>query len=93
MTEVTVYSPLGINMVESRAISSRIADLNNVTIGIMNNSKTNSLMLQEEIVRLLEERYKLKAVVKNIKPNAALPAEGLEAFSKEVQAVIAAVGD
>ncbi len=93
MTQVTVYSPVGINMVESRAINSRISDLTDVTIGLMNNSKTNSLMLQEEIVRLLEERYKLKAVVKNIKPNASHGADNLEAFSKEVQAVITAIGD
>jgi hypothetical protein len=84
---------VGINMVESRAISSRISDLKNVTIGIMNNSKTNSLMLQEEIIRLLEERYNLKAVVKNIKPNASNGADNLESFSKEVEAVITAVGD
>lgn len=93
MTQVTVYSPVGINMVESRAISSRIGGLEDVTIGLMNNSKTNSLLLQEEIAKLLDERYKLKAVVKKIKPNAALRAEGLEAFSNEVQAVITAIGD
>ena len=92
MTQVTAYSPIGINMVESRAISNRIGDLKDVTIGLMNNSKTNSLMLQEEIVLLLEERYKLKTVVKNIKPNAALGADNLESFSKDVQAVITAVG-
>ena len=93
MTEVTVYSPLGLNRVESRAISSRIAELTGVPIGIMNNSKTNSLMLQEEIVRMLEQRYKFKAIVKNIKPNASHGADNLESFSKEVQAVITAVGD
>ena len=93
MTQVTAYSPVGVNMVESRAISSRVAGLQDVTIGIMNNSKTNSLMLQEEIVRLLGERYKLKAVVKNIKPNASHGADNLESFAKEVQAVITAIGD
>ena len=93
MTQVTAYSPVGINMVESRAITSRIAGLKDVTIGIMNNSKTNSLMLQEEIIRLLGDRYNLKAVVKNIKPNASHGAENLESFSKEVEAVITAIGD
>jgi hypothetical protein len=93
MTQLTVYSPVGINMVEAQPISARIGDLKGITIGLLNNSKTNSLMLQEQIVKLLEERYKIKGVVKNIKPNAALRAEGLEAFSKEVQAVITALGD
>jgi hypothetical protein len=93
MTQITVYSPLGINMVESRAAAPRIPKLEGARIGLLNNSKTNSLLLQEEIVKLLEERYGLTGVAKNIKPNAALRAEGLEDFSKEVDAVIAALGD
>ena len=93
MSEITVYSPLGVNLVESQPVSARVNDLKGLKIGIMNNSKTNSLMLQEEVVRLLEERYGLGGVVKNIKPNAALRAEGLEELSGEVQVAIAAMGD
>ncbi len=93
MTQVTVYSPVGVNRVESRAAAPRLEDFEGARIGLLNNSKTNSLLLQEEIVKLLEERYKLGAVVKNIKPNAALKAEGLEEFANEVDAVIAALGD
>ena len=93
MTQVTVYSPVGVNMVEARAAAPRIKELEGARIGLLNNSKTNSLLLQEEIVKLLEERYKLGAVVKNIKPNAALKAEGLEEFAREVDVVIAALGD
>ena len=93
MSEITVYSPLGVNRVEAQAIADRIPQLKGLTIGILNNSKTNSLMLQEEVARLLDERFQIGGVIKNIKPNAALGAEGLEAFSKEVQAVITAIGD
>ena len=93
MERVTVLSPLGINRTEARAPAPRIARLEGAVIGILNNSKPNSLPLQEHIAALLGERYKLRGVVKKLKPSASLGAEGLDTFAREVGAVITAIGD
>ena len=93
MSQITVYSPLGVNLVEARAISPRVGALDGVRLGILNNSKTNSELLQDEIVRLLEERYRLADVVKNVKPNASRGAAGLSGFAGQVEAVVTALGD
>jgi hypothetical protein len=47
MSEITVWSPLGINRVEARPITPRLDSLDGVTLGILNNNKPNSLRLQE----------------------------------------------
>ena len=49
MSEITVWSPLGINRVEARPLTPRLASLDGVTLGILNNSKPNSLRLQEHV--------------------------------------------
>lgn len=47
MSEITVWSPLGINRVEARPITPRLDSLDGVTLGILNNNQPNSLRLQE----------------------------------------------
>ena len=93
MGKISVLSPIGINRVESRAISGRIASLEGAKIGVLNNNKPNSEFLQDQMVKLLAERYRLDAVVKKVKPSASIPAEGLDRFAREVEAVITAIGD
>jgi hypothetical protein len=90
---LTVLSPVGINRVEARAVSQRIASLEGADIGILINNKPNSEFLQDQIVAFLRERYKIGKVVKKIKPNASVGAKNLETFAKEVKAVITAIGD
>jgi len=90
---ITVLSPVGINRVEARAISERPASLEGLDIGILINNKPNSEFLQDQIAALLHERYAIGKVHKKIKPNASVGARGLDAFAKEVQAVITAIGD
>jgi len=90
---ITVLSPVGINRVEARAISERPASLEGLDIGILINNKPNSEFLQDQIAALLRERYAIGKVHKKIKPNASVGARGLDAFAKEVQAVITAIGD
>jgi hypothetical protein len=53
MSEITVWSPLGINRVAARPLTPRLASLDGVTLGILNNSKPNSLRLQEQVVERL----------------------------------------
>jgi hypothetical protein len=93
MERITVLSPLGINRTEARPPSARIPRLEGAVLGILNNSKPNSLPLQRHIAALLGERFKLGGIVTKLKPSASLGAEGLDAFAKGVGAVITAIGD
>jgi hypothetical protein len=93
MERITVFSPLGINHTEARPPSARIASLDGAVLGILNNSKPNSLALQEHIAHLLGSRFKLAGVVTKKKPSASLGADGLHGFSREVGAVMTAIGD
>lgn len=93
MERITVLSPVGINRTEARAPSDRIKSLRGATLGILNNSKPNSLPLQEHIAGLLGARFQLAGVVTKKKPSASLAADGLYTFAREVGAVITAIGD
>jgi len=93
MSGITVLSPEGINRVAARPIAPRLTSLDGVTLGILNNSKPNSLPLQEQVVERLTRRYKLGGVVTKQKPNAAVGAEKLDVYAREVGAVITAIGD
>ena len=93
MSEITVFSPLGINRVEARPITPRLPSLDGVTLGILNNSKPNSLRLQQHVVERLAGRFKLAGVVTRQKPSAAIGAEKLDVWAREVGAVVTAIGD
>ena len=93
MSGITVLSPVGINQVKAQSIAPRLESLERVKVGILNNSKPNSLALQERVVELLGKRHTLAAVVTKQKPSAAVGAEQLDVYGQEVGAVITAIGD
>ena len=93
MSEITVLSPLGVNRVGARPIAARLRSLDGVTVGILNNSKPNSLELQRRVVELIAKQHSVGGVVTKQKPSAAIGAEGLDAYAREVGAVITAIGD
>ena len=93
MSEITVWSPVGVNRVGARTVTPRLPSLDGVTLGILNNSKPNSLLLQERIVELLAGQYKLGDILTKQKPSAAVGAEKLDVYAQEVGAVITAIGD
>ena len=90
---ITVSSPVGVNQVGAQTLAARVASLNGVRVGILNNNKPNSLALQERIVEMIGARYPLAAVVTKQKPSAAIGADKLDVFSREVDAVVTAIGD
>ena len=90
---ITVSSPLGENRVGPQPIAKRLASLDGVTIGILNNHKPNSLALQERVVELIGARHRLAGVVTKQKPSAAVGAEKLDVYAHEVGAVVTAIGD
>jgi len=93
MSRITVLSPLGVNRVGSQPIAPRLRSLDGVTLGILNNSKPNSLELQQRVVELIGRGHSVAGAVTKQKPSAAIGAEGLDAYAKEVGAVITAISD
>ncbi len=63
MGAVTVLRPLGTNRIDAQPITPRLATLDGVTLGILNNNKPNSLLLQQRVVELLSKKYKVGDVV------------------------------
>ena len=90
---ITVSSPVGVNHVGAQPMAARVASLNGLRVGILNNHKPNSLALQERIVEMIGARYPLAGVVTKQKPSAAIGAEKLDVYAQEVDAVITAIGD
>ena len=93
MSRITVLSPEGINRVEAEPMATRLPSLDGVRLGILNNSKPNSLRLQERVMELLGARHSLKGVVTKQKPSAAIGAEKLDLYAHEVDGVGTAIGD
>ncbi|HEY7542858.1 MAG TPA: hypothetical protein VIF11_22165 [Methylomirabilota bacterium] len=93
MSRITVLSPLGVNRVGSQPIAPRLRSLEGVTLGLLNNSKPNSLELQQRVAELIGRRHALGGSLTKQKPSAAIGAEGLDAYAKEVGAVITAISD
>ena len=93
MSGITVSSPVGINRVGAQPITPRLKSLDGVRLGILNNRKPNSLPLQERVVELLAKQYEFGGGVTKQKPNAAVGAEQLDLYAREVGAVITAIGD
>ena len=93
MSGITVLSPEGVNRVEAEPMAPRLASLDGARLGILNNSKPNSLHLQERVIELLGSRHRLKGIVTKQKPSAAIGAEKLDLYSQEVDAVVTAIGD
>jgi len=93
MNEITVCSPVGINRVAARPIAPRLTSLDGVRLGILNNSKPNSLLLQQRIVERLGKHYGLAGVVVKQKSSAAVGADDLAGYAREVGAVITAISD
>lgn len=93
MSGITVLSPLGVNRVGSQPLAPRVRSLDGVRLGILNNSKPNSLELQRRVVELLGQRHPVAGSVTKQKPSAAIGADGLDAYAKEVDAVVTAISD
>ena len=93
MGRITVLSPVGVNRVGSQPIAPRLRSLDGVRLGILNNSKPNSLELQRRVVELLAQRHPVADAVTKQKPSAAIGADGLDAYAREVGGVITAISD
>ena len=93
MSGITVLSSEGINRVAAQPVAPRLGSLEGVTLGLLNNSKPNSLALQERVAALLARQHRLGGVVTKQKPSAAIGAEKLDVYAREVGAAVTAIGD
>jgi hypothetical protein len=90
---ISVLSPIGVNRVATQPIATRLGSLRGVTLGVLNNSKPNSLALQERVAGRIAAEHGLSGVVIKQKPSASVGAEKLDVYAREVGAVITAIGD
>ena len=93
MSAIIVLTPVAENRVGAQPIAARLRSLDGVTLGILNNSKPNSLALQQRVVELLGKQAMFAGVVTKQKPSAAVGADKLDVYAREVGAVITAIGD
>jgi hypothetical protein len=93
MSGITVLSPVGINRVEAQPVAGRIASLQGVRLGLVNNNKPNAAALLNGVARLMGEQHGLSGTALKQKPHSSVGAEGLDTFAREVQAALVAVGD
>jgi hypothetical protein len=93
MDRITVLSPLGVNQVKAQPIATRLASLEGVRLGVLNNSKPNSLELQHRVAELIGGRHRITRVVTKQKPSAAVGADKIDLYATEVDAVVTAIGD
>ncbi len=93
MSGITILNPTGINRVEARAVSPRIASLEGARLGFLNNNKPNAALLLEYVADHLSREIGIGEWITKQKPNPAVGAEALDAYASEVSAVITAIGD
>src|SRR5262249_30953992 len=93
MGAINVLSPVGINRMQAQPPSPRLAELRGARLGLLNNSKPDSLLLQQRVVELLGRSVSLGPVVTKQKPSAAIGADKLDVYAREVDAVVTAIGD
>ncbi len=93
MSGITILNPTGINRVEARAVSPRIATLEGARLGLLNNNKPNAALLLEYVADHLTRDIGIGELVLKQKPNPAVGADSLDAYASEVAAVITAIGD
>jgi len=64
-----------------------------IRLGLLNNNKPNAARLLDGISRLTGQRHGLAGTVPKQKPHASVGADNLDAYVREVQAVVVAIGD
>ncbi|MET0852579.1 MAG: hypothetical protein ABW020_15685 [Candidatus Rokuibacteriota bacterium] len=95
MATVTVLSPVGELRVASLVVPALPGDLRGLTVGFLDNTKSNFDRLVTEMGAMLVEQWGAKRVVHRKKANAATPAarEIVEGLAKDCDLVFAGSAD
>jgi hypothetical protein len=95
MATVTVLSPVGELRAASLVVPVLPGDLRGLTVGFLDNTKSNFDRLVTEMGAMLVEQWGVKRVVHRKKANAATPAarEIVEGLAKDCDLVFAGSAD
>ncbi len=95
MATVTVLSPVGELRAASLVVPALPGDLRGLTVGFLDNTKSNFDRLVTEMGAMLVEQWGVKRVVHRKKANAATPAarEIVEGLAKDCDLVFAGSAD
>ncbi len=95
MATVTVLSPVGELRAASLVVPALPGDLRGLTVGFLDNTKSNFDRLVTEMGEVLVEQWGVKRVVHRKKANAATPAarEIVEGLAKDCDLVFAGSAD
>ncbi|MBI5627396.1 MAG: hypothetical protein HY953_00635 [Candidatus Rokubacteria bacterium] len=95
MANIRVLSPVGESRAVPLAVPALPADLRGLTVGFLDNTKSNFDLLVSEMGDILRERLGVRGVVHRKKANASTPApqEIIEALAKECDVVFAGSAD
>lgn len=95
MATITVLNPVGELRQATTAAPALPGDLNGLTVGFLDNTKTNFDRLVGEMGALLRERFGVKQVVHRKKANAATAAapDVLDGLAKDCDLVFAGSAD
>ncbi len=95
MATITVLNPVGELRAASVAIPALPASLRGLTVGFLDNTKSNFDRLVTDMGAILVERLGVKRVVHRKKANASTPAarEIVEAMAKDCDIVFAGSAD
>lgn len=95
MATITVLSPVGEMRAATLAVPALPRDLRGLTVGFLDNTKTNFDRLAADLGALLVERLGVARVVHRKKANASTPAarEIVEGLAKDCDLVLAGSAD
>lgn len=95
MGRITVLSPVGELRAASLVVPALPGDLRGLTVGFLDNTKSNFDRLVAEMGTLLTERFGVKRIVHRRKANASTPAarEIVEGLAKDCDLVFAGSAD
>jgi hypothetical protein len=92
---ITVLHPAAEDVAEPQRLAPRLASLQGMTVGFIDNHKRNANVYIEELGRLLQEGYGVSRVVTYRKISQSLPTpdEVLDQLANSCDAIIHAVAD
>lgn len=90
----TVLDPRGSPSAETRPLADRLETLEDATVGLLDNSKTNADVLLDEVGRVLKSEYGVAEIVSKRKAKSPTPADDIAAqLHASCDAVVNAYGD
>ncbi|MBW1695473.1 MAG: hypothetical protein JRH18_02405 [Deltaproteobacteria bacterium] len=88
-----LYNPKGVFHREERSIAPRLDSLNDKVLGLVDNGKVNADRFLQAIQHLLEQRFRIRKVLKVRKARVGTPALFTPEFVEQCDFAVNAFGD